>query len=329
MDCSRTKMKTNLDVEIARLFGLVCVVAAHTNSVGAFYNFQTTGFVIDELCRASVQIFFLVSGFFWKPDQIVAQWDYLKRLFPKLAIPFVIWAAIYLSLDATQLLYASPDPRTWRSYVTTPWSGGIAFHLWFLPALFVGTAISMSLINLAGLKRAMMAVLGLFLIGVVLGSYLRPFGISMPLSVYRNGIFFAPIFLMAGYYLKTMKTLPSLATFTAITIFGCALNMLEGIYIVRSFPNGHDLSLGTLPFGIGAFGMFLHLKSTSANLAGWGREVFGAYLVHVLIMKVLIEHVQPSNSLVLLTFCIIATILLSLVFSRLVKKSRWLRYLAP
>src|SRR6218665_3992958 len=133
-------MKLNLDVEIARLFGFACVVLAHANSLDMFQNHQTTGFVIDELCRSTVQIFFLVSGFFWKPEQIDTFRTYLVRLFPKLAIPFVLWAAIYLLLDATQLLYASPEPRTWRSYVTTPWSGGIAFHLWFLPALFVGTA---------------------------------------------------------------------------------------------------------------------------------------------------------------------------------------------
>lgn len=323
-------MKRNLDVEIARLYGFACVVVAHANSLTLFRDYPMTGFVVDELSRATIQLFFLVSGFFWKPEQIDRPLAYLKALFPKLAIPFVIWAAIYLPLDATHLLFPyDQQPRTWKSYLTTPWSGGIVFHLWFLPALFVGTAIGMNLIKRLGLNRALIAAVLLFLIGTILGTYLRPFGVTVPLSLYRNGIFFAPIFLVGGYYLKTRPELPSFNTFALMAVFGAALGIFEGYYIAQSYPNAHDLSLATLPFGIGVFGMFLHLKSNAEGLAGWGRDVFGAYLAHVLIMKILIEILYPATSPLLIGICILATFILSLAFSRLAKKNRWLRYMAP
>lgn len=321
--------KLNLDVEIARLFGFVCVATAHANSLGVFENHQTTGFVIDELCRASVQIFFMVSGFFWKAEQIDRPLAYLGQLFPKIAIPFVIWAAIYIFLDATQLIYPRSEERTWFSYATTPWSGGIAFHLWFLPALLVGTAIGLGLIRKLGVNGAMIAVLLLFLVGVLLGSYINLLGVTLPLSVYRNGIFFAPIFLVTGYFLKTQKQLPSLATFTVMALFGASLNMLEGLYVVRGFPHGHDLSLATLPFGVGVFGMFLHLNSSATWLAKWGRDVFGAYLAHVLILKILIVLLVPAESPALMVTCIVLTIILSLALSRLAKQNRFTRLLAP
>jgi surface polysaccharide O-acyltransferase-like enzyme len=322
-------MKRSLNVEIARLFGLVCVVAAHANSLETFRNFQTTGFLVDEACRSTVQLFFLVSGFFWKPDNIDRPGAYLARLFPKLAIPFVLWAAIYLTLDWTGWLYPGIEDHSWRSYITTPWSGGIAFHLWFLPALFIGTAIGLTMIRMFGLRGALYGALILFLIGALLGAYLRPFGIHVPLGAYRNGIFFAPIFLVSGYYLKGLATLPKFSTFLVVAVVGAVGNLLEGIYIVGSYPNGHDLSLATLPFGIGVFGLFLHLRSEATTLASWGRDVFGAYLAHVLIMKTLIAVIAPQSSLWLIAFVIIVTLILSLIFSRYAKKNRWLQYLAP
>jgi len=322
-------MKRNLNVEIARLYGFACVVMAHANSLTLFRDYPMAGFIIDELCRSVIQLFFLVSGFFWRPEQIDRPMAYLKALFPKLAIPFVIWAAIYLAIDATQLLYPFDQPRTWKSYITTPWSGGIVFHLWFLPALFVGTAISMGLIKWLGLNRALIAALALFLIGTMLGTYLRPFGIEVPLSLYRNGIFFAPIFLVGGYYLKTLAKLPDFRIFALMAALGAVLGPLEGFYLAQSYPSGHDLSFSTLPFGIGIFGMFLHLKSDAEWVAGWGREVFGAYLAHVLVLKILIEIFYPATTPAMIVACIVLTFILSLAFSRLAKKNRWLRYLAP
>ncbi len=284
---------------------------------------------MDEACRSTVQLFFLVSGFFWKPENVDHPGAYLRRLFPKLAIPFVLWAVIYLFLDWSEWLYPGVENRSWRTYVFTLWSGGIAFHLWFLPALFVGTAIGLTLLRTFGMRCALIGAFVLFFIGTLLGAYLRPFGIEAQLSLYRNGIFFAPIFLIAGYYLKGLTTLPSLPTFAAIAVIGAVGNLLEGIYIVGSYPNGHDLSLSTLPFGVGVFGLFLHLRSEASNLASWGRDVFGAYLAHVLIMKTLIAVLAPQSSLWLIAFVIVVTLVLSLVFSRYAKKNRWLRHLAP
>ena len=323
-------MKRNLDVEIARLYGFACVVIAHANSLTLFRDYPMTGFIIDELCRSVIQLFFLVSGFFWRPEQIDRPLAYLKALFPKLAIPFVIWAAIYLAIDATHLLFPyDQQPRTWKSYITTPWSGGIVFHLWFLPALFVGTAIGMTIIKRLGLNRALIVVFVLFLIGTVLGTYLIPFVMEVPLSLYRNGIFFAPIFLVVGYYLKTLGELPIFSVFAAMAAFGALLGIFEGYYLARSYPNAHDLSFATLPFGIGIFGMFLHLKSNAEWLAGWGRDVFGAYLAHVLVLKILVEIFYPATTPLLIAACIALTFILSLAFSRLAKRNRWLRYLAP
>lgn len=322
-------MKRNLDVELARLLAFAAVVTAHGNSLGMFSQYPVAGYVIDELCRFCVQLFFMVSGFFWRQSQIDDPFEALKKLFPKIAIPFVLWAAIYLTLDATQLLYPQSEPRTFRSYAMTPWSGGIAFHLWFLPALFIGTGIGLTLIRYLGIHRALLVVLVLFLIGVVAGAYLRPFGINLPLSTYRNGVFLAPIFLVGGYYLKTRPVLPKLWVFSVMTVFGAALTLLEGIFVVHAFPHGHDLSLATLPYGVGAFGMFLHLNSSAEKLASWGRDVFGAYLAHVLFMQVIIQHLSVPSSPTTIALCIALTVVLSLGFSRLAKKNRWTQYLVP
>ncbi|TWF58658.1 acyltransferase [Neorhizobium alkalisoli] len=322
-------MRSNQQIELARLLGFIVVVTVHGNALGMFSRGnEATGWVIDEAGRFAVPVFFLISGYFWKPAKTQLG-PYLQKLFGKLILPFLFWAAVYIALDATQTLYPVPAQHSWRTYLTTPWTGSVAYHLWFLPALLVGSAIGLGLIKMIGPQKALWATLALYLLGALLGTYLRPLGIIIPLGVYRNGILFAPIFLVGGYILALRPELPGAKTFLLIAALGLLLQLLEGYFVFEAYPRGHDMSLGTLPLAFGIFGFFLQLNWTGGPLPGWGRDVFGAYLVHVLLLQTVVGHLAPSTSLPFTLGVIAIIIVLSLVISRLAKLNPYSRVVMP
>lgn len=322
-------MRSNQQIEMARLLGLLAVVVVHVNAMGFFdRSGAAVGWFADEFSRFSVPVFFMISGYFWEPEKS-STLPLVWRLARKLALPFVVWVAIYILLDATQLLYPSAGHYTWHKYLKAPWTGSVAFHLWFLPALVVGTFIGFGLVKRFGIAIALTVALLLALIGVFLGTYIQLFGITLPLGVYRNGIFFAPIFLVGGFAFSRMQERPSLGTCLAMAAAGFLVCIAEGILIVHSNPHAHDLSLGTMPFAFGVFGIILNLRISAPGLASWGRDVFGGYLVHVLLLNILVGHMAPPQTLVVTFAVILAVTIVSLVISHIAIWSRYTRPIMP
>jgi surface polysaccharide O-acyltransferase-like enzyme len=322
-------LRSNQQIELSRLLGFIVVVTVHANALGLFSRGnESVGWVIDDVCRFAVPVFFLISGYFWRPSTTQLA-SYLRKLFMKLILPFLFWVAIYIALDATEILYAVPAQHSWRTYLTAPWTGSVAFHLWFIPALLVGSAIGLWLIKTMGANKALWVTLALYLLGCLLGTYLRPFGIFVPLGVFRNGILFAPIFLVGGYILAQRSDLPGRNTFLLIAGIGALLQLLEGYYVFDFYPRGHDMSLGTLPLSFGVFGFFLKLRWTGGSLSGWGKDVFGAYLVHVLFLQIVVGHMTPSTHLAVTLAVIAAITVLSLLVSRTAKWNAYSRAVMP
>ena len=324
-----TAMRYNQNIDVARLVGFSAVVAIHANSLGLFsQNGKMFGWVIDEMGRFAVPVFFLISGYFWRPQTTIIK-EYFFKASKKILSPFVFWCSIYIILDYTEILYPSLVGSDWKRYLTAPWTGSVAFHLWFLPALLIGTIIGLGLIRYMGIYKAVVVTVTLYIFGAMFGTYARLFDIVVPLGVYRNGVFFAPVFLVGGFALAQMKKPPEHWKIISCILGGFFLHALEGYLIQGFYPHGHDMSLGILPFSFGIFIAILNIRSISSKVSKYGEYVFGAYILHVLFLRIIKEFFLEEDGVIFSLFVILLVITLSIAFSQIAKTCKFSKFILP
>lgn len=208
-------------LDIFRMIAAFLVVAIHTAPLDSFsrdIDFLFTG----VLARVAVPFFFMVTGHFTasrfflsdEPDSggigagcgpaRVAFLSSLKKLgllyaaASILYLPVAVYAGYYDGLTATGLL---------RLVIFD----GTFYHLWYFPACMMGSALLYAMSRFMSLTGATVISMFLYVIGLAGDSY---FGIAsrLPLidhfldgafhlfSYTRNGLFFAPLFLLLGIW---------------------------------------------------------------------------------------------------------------------------------
>lgn len=279
----------NASLDALRVLSLLGVVTLHVAS-GGFAQMKPVGFVIDELSRFAVPVFFLMSAYFWKDADLASPLrlalKVARRVLPAFAAILAVTIAVRL-LEGQDLGFE----LTPEGIALLLWTGGPAFHLWFLPALVVGSALAALLIRRLGLGGAMAAAVVLFIAGTLIGGYARLWlGHGFPFWVDRNGLFFAPVFLVGGVLLRrereAVAALPLAAVWAGLVAFAL-LQLVEGYFIVGRYPMGHDFSLATLGYGFAVAVLFMRITLTGAVWSVLGQATFGAYLIHLLVLHAL------------------------------------------
>lgn len=279
----------NASLDALRVLSLFGIVTLHVAG-GGFADNKPLGFVVDELSRFAVPVFFLMSAYFWKDPDLAAPLrltgKVARRVMPAFAIVLVLTIALRLLEGGRPGFELTPE-----GLLLLLWSGGPAFHLWFLPALVLGSAVVAMLMKLTGLRWTIVMTLALYGIGTLIGAYSRPlFGHGFPFWMDRNGLFFAPVFLVAGIVLRRHRTalagLPVPAIVAALVLFA-ALHLAEGYFVVGRYALGHDYSLATLGYALSVAVLFMRIELTSPLWSILGQATFGAYLIHLLVLKVL------------------------------------------
>ncbi len=188
-----------------RLAAALLVITIHTSPLASC---SETGdfFLTRVIARVAVPFFLMESGFF-----LISQyardagrlWAFLK----KTAVLYGISIAVYLPLNLYNGYFSGKHflPELIKDLVFD----GTMYHLWYLPASMLGAGIAWYAVRRLGFKKALIVTLGLYAAGLLGDSY---YGIAekLPiLSVFyqnlfeitdytRNGIFFAPVFLVMG-----------------------------------------------------------------------------------------------------------------------------------
>ena len=188
-----------------RLAAALLVITIHTSPLASC---SETGdfFLTRVIARVAVPFFLMASGFF-----LISQyardagrlWAFLK----KTAVLYGISIAVYLPLKLYNGYFTGKHflPELIKDLVFD----GTMYHLWYLPASMLGAGIAWYAVRRLGFKKALIVTLGLYAAGLLGDSY---YGIAekLPiLSVFyqnlfeitdytRNGIFFAPVFLVMG-----------------------------------------------------------------------------------------------------------------------------------
>lgn len=307
----------NASLDALRVLSLLGIVTLHVAG-GGFADNKPLGFVLDELSRFAVPVFFLMSAYFWKDADLASPLRLMgkvaRRVLPAFAAILALTVALRLIEHGRPGFELSPG-----GLLLVLWSGGPAFHLWFLPALVLGTAVVAFLLKTLGLRWTIAATLLLYCIGTLIGAYSKPlFGHGFPFWMDRNGLFFAPVFLVAGIVLRryraNLERLPIPAIAAALVAFA-ALHVAEGYFVVGRYGLGHDYSLATLGYALSVAILFMRLVLRSSLWSTLGQATFGAYLIHLLVLKVLASDLKlGGNSWLMIALGFAVSLALAVAF---------------
>ncbi|MEO8882976.1 MAG: acyltransferase [Devosia sp.] len=292
-----------------RVISFIGIVALHANVRGAFPA-GPVGFIADEVSRFAVPAFFLLSGYLWKPELIARPGKLVARVAARVLPAFIFWLIVYWTAGAFGLIgWYGVEASHWslaRDLVT----GGAGFHLWFLPALIFGTGV-VALIAPLGWRGSIAVAFVLYCFGAAIGAY-GPLLFHRHLDnwVFRNGLFFAPLFLLGGAWLrvKARQVLALPALWLAVSAFAfLLLNIAEGYFVAGNYPVGHDFSLATPGLAASIMAIAMRFQTRDRVLAALGELTFSAFLLHLLILETLLRFGLRGRP--------VETIVLTVVFS--------------
>ncbi len=241
------KGRPDTAIDQMRLVAAILVITIHTSPLASFT--AAGDFILTRaIARVAVPFFFMTTGYFTlsryhKDDRRLAA--FLKKT-------GVIYAAAilaYLPLNLYNGYFDRPDflPRLIKDLIFN----GTLYHLWYLPASMLGMVIAWRLVEKLDYKKGLAAAGVLYLIGLLGDSY---YGLAARLpglkAVYdqlfrifdytRNGLFFAPIFLMLGGLIAEKKRRPTGAQAAAGLAVSLFLMLAEAWTLHQNGLQRHD-----------------------------------------------------------------------------------------
>ena len=303
-----------------RLAAAVLVITCHTSPLA---RVSVVGDLLTRIvARVAVPFYFMATGLFTL-SQYHCDNRRLKGFMKKIGTIYAAAVLLYLPLNIYQDYFNRPNllPNLLRGLVFD----GTVYHLWHLPAAMLGLAIVWRLVEKLDYPKGLAVAAVLYLVGLFGDSY---YGIVGRLPVVkkfydllfqlfdytRNGIFFAPIFLMLGGYMAEQK--PRLTKWWNWAGFAGSfvLMLTEGMLLHQYVIPRHDSMCLMLPICM----VFLF----RGLLLFRGREVRGLrtaarviYLVHPMVIVTVraaakITHLEAllvkSNLVYFVAVCVIS-----------------------
>lgn len=193
----------NSRVDKFRLAAAIMVVAIHIGPLGIINERLDFG-ITYCLARVGVPFFFIVTGYFVLGRR-ERQGDYMARILRLYALATIL----YLPVN----FYAGKQVEGVAGAMRDLLFDGTFYHLWYFPAVLIGSGIVAGLLALCGERQCGIIALLLYIAGTLGDSYgnlvmatdigenfyRQLFAIS---DYTRNGIFYAPIFLWMGVMLR-------------------------------------------------------------------------------------------------------------------------------
>lgn len=266
------------------------VVAVHTGpllSVSAGANYLIT----DILARLAVPFFFAVSGYFLVPRLRAQGAAALLPFLKKTAVLYGASTLLYLPVN----LYSGYFQQSGLPglILRDIFLDGTFYHLWYFPAAMLGACLVCLLLRLCRRPGIALGVCaGLYLLGLLGDSYFGLAALLPPLGaaygeyfalfgLTRNGIFFAPLFLLLGGILARRPSRRTPKQYAAALCGALALLIAEGI-AVKQFSLAHfDALYLSLPLCVALLILWLRGLNLDGKpaLRTWAAAV---YVLHPL-----------------------------------------------
>ena len=275
-----------------RLLAALLVIAIHTSPLGSF-NAEADFVLTRIVARLAVPFFMLCSGYFLLGEAGAAPGRF-RRFAHKTLLLYAGASLLYLPLN----LYAGH----WQGLGLADWLrlllfDGAFYHLWYLPAVLLGAGLLVICRRLPWKCQLGLAA-ALYLLGLLGDSYYGLLAYLPPLqtayqamfqlfSYTRNGLFYAPLFLLLGAMLHQRPAALTARNFW-LNMTGLAAALLcllaEGLLLHRLGWQRHDSMYLALPVAMWfLFRLALSLPLSPAaalrTLAAWVYILHPAVLV--------------------------------------------------
>ncbi|MGE1853977.1 acyltransferase family protein [Morganella morganii] len=290
-------MTRNINIDIIKFIMSLLVITIH-------FDYQSgqfiTQFIINELSRAAVPFFFIISGFFLIPT--VEKNMHVNWLI-KILMIYISWSLVYF----IYLKYFSND-RGGAYYlleqITTGW-----YHLWYFPALIMGYIIAYHMRHRS--LRSISSTI-ILLLSVLFYLQIKKYG-DVSLISYRNFLFTAAPCIMSGliiYRVRDMYTLKGISK---------TLPMITGAIIIISLISYNygliiEVPLSSLIMAILIVSITTKTKPlishSKINISKLSTVI---YLTHPLFIGLANTHNYIISYLLILTCCFISFVFLSLI----------------
>lgn len=195
-----------------RIIAAILVVAIHTSPLSSISE-DADFFVTRVLARIAVPFFFMITGHYVLGKNMYClenKGDKILRQLKKLLILYGIAIVMYLPVG----LYAGHyEEISWWNICKMLFFDGTFYHLWYFPAVIMGIGVVWLMGRVLSLKELTFITGVLYVLGLLGDSYYGmiqsvPFlnnlyRVGFHISTYtRNGIFFAPLFLVLGIWMS-------------------------------------------------------------------------------------------------------------------------------
>ena len=268
-------------------------------------------YVILALFNGVVPALFVISGYFLKVERktyLGCIVDPLRRIVPV----HLFWMLIYYLLAVSNNYHPGINLRDILS-------GGIAYHLWFLPALAAGLVI-VGLLMKFGRSWLTWAVLILMTSAALLrGSYHELF--SLAGEAQRSGLLAAPLLVGLGVLYRQRPIRLSSNVLLAFAVVSFLAQFAENALLAQA-SGTEQLAR---PFGLSTYAMAVALfmlgreylnRPTGALFLRASRSTLGIYAIHVAVLGTLISVINDRHAYTVVAL-IVVTFLVSSALSQI------------
>lgn len=261
-------------IDIAKYVSALLVLAIHTYPfVDISPVFNT--FFLQTICRLAVPFFFISSAFFFfghYQSKSLEDTRPLQRYLWRIFRLYLVWTVIYLPYTIWNYMDSGFGWYNIISYLRDFLLNGSYYHLWFLPALLLGMCLVYAGLRFLGDVKTTIIALVLYILGYFINVYAAVWQ-SVPyvsivygfftktLVTSRDGIFFAPIYLLMGYWVLKgfrIRRQPALIGFAASLIL--LILEVSVYYFLGILEDTSSMFLMLLPCSYFLFCWLLSLK---------------------------------------------------------------------
>lgn len=303
-----SKSKDYAGIDYFRIIAAVLIVAIHTSPLTSFSKIGD--FILTRvIARIAVPFFFMTSGFFLI-SRYTCNDEKLKAFIKKTAIIYAAAILIYIPINLYNGYFSMENllPNIIKDIVFD----GTLYHLWYLPASIIGATIAWYLVKKLDYPKALAITVILYIIGLFGDSY---YGISEKIPVLnsfyesifqvsdytRNGIFFAPVFFVAGGMIAEKISAMSQKQWEILGFAVSFALLFAEAMVLHSFDmQRHDsMYLFLLPCMFFLFCALLHWKGKRVT---WLRTLsLLVYIIHpmmIVVIRMIAKMLKLQNILV-------------------------------
>ena len=285
-------------LEFGRVIAIFAIIGLHCQMALTYWQIDDVpwvGYVLNQASRFAVPLFFLIAGYLIQPKLTQSPWQTLTSYSKPLLKVWVVWSIICLATpfniqNVVEHGYLGEREGYWGYLMSNPinsiMEGGLV-HLWFLPALICAVLIITILLDMKLDKFVLPIALGLYIYGVLAGSYVNITELPSPFFT-RNGPFFSTLLVVIGFSARKNNWSLSSRQAVLMALIGMIIHFSEAyaLTFVNSPFNTHDFLFGTALWGSGIF-MWL-LANPNFGQSAWvtsiSSRMLGIYVSHLLLV---------------------------------------------